>query len=205
MTTKQKAQVGESLDITGMVVTGTYSDGSKQVLPVTVSNVSWFNSSWPGMSTLKVTVEGKLTYYTVYYIALSSIAITTPATKLTYPVGDNLDITGMVVTGTYSNGSKQVLPVTEANVSGFNSSAPAASQTLTVTVDGKTTTYTVVIEALPIISGGGGGSSSSTTVTGSVVVGTTGTNVSNITATVTTDSNGNATISMNAAQTVMLK
>jgi len=36
---------------------------------------------------------------------LQSIAITTPADKLTYNVGDALDITGLVITGTYSDGA----------------------------------------------------------------------------------------------------
>ncbi|MFA6376779.1 MAG: S8 family serine peptidase, partial [Candidatus Paceibacterota bacterium] len=42
---------------------------------------------------------------TVTTATLSSIAITTPATKLSYTVGDPLDITGLVVTGTYSDAS----------------------------------------------------------------------------------------------------
>ena len=62
--------------------------------------------------------------------------------------------------------------------------------------------------ANPNHGGGGGGSSTPsptpTTVTGSVIDGN-GTQVSNVTATVTTDSNGNYIVSMNAAQTVMLK
>ncbi|HWP98230.1 MAG TPA: InlB B-repeat-containing protein [Syntrophomonadaceae bacterium] len=83
-------------------------------------------------------------------MALTGIAITTPANKLTYSVGDNLNITGMVVTGTYSDGTKKPLTVTEANISGFNSSIPAASQLLTVTVEGKTAAYNIVINA-PIL------------------------------------------------------
>ncbi|MDR3519815.1 MAG: peptidoglycan-binding protein [Candidatus Pacebacteria bacterium] len=88
---------------------------------------------------------------------LSSIAITTGATKLTYNVGDTLDITGLVVTGTYSDSSTQVEPITTANISGFNSSAPATGQVLTITVNGKTTTYTINIVAVQVSSGGGGG------------------------------------------------
>jgi len=57
-----------------------------------------------------------------------------------------LDITGMVVTGYYDDGSSKVLPMTEANVTGFDSSAAVASQTLTVTVEGKTAEYTVEIK-----------------------------------------------------------
>lgn len=81
---------------------------------------------------------------------LESIDITTLPNKLVYTVGDSLDITGMVVTGTYSDYSTGALTVTAADVSGFDSSVPAASQTLTVTIGGKTDTYTISINSVPI-------------------------------------------------------
>ncbi|MFH1129592.1 MAG: immunoglobulin-like domain-containing protein [Patescibacteria group bacterium] len=77
---------------------------------------------------------------------LTSIAITTPA-KLTYTVGDTLDISGLVVTGTYSDATTKVETITIGNVTGFNSSAPATDQVLTITVGGKTTTYTINVMA----------------------------------------------------------
>ncbi|MDR3584709.1 MAG: cell wall-binding repeat-containing protein [Desulfosporosinus sp.] len=80
-------------------------------------------------------------------VTLSSIAITTPAAKLSYTVGDTLDLSSLVVTGTMSNNSTQVELVTAANVTGFNSSVPATGQVLTITIGGKTTTYTVNIIA----------------------------------------------------------
>lgn len=76
---------------------------------------------------------------------LLSIEITTLPTKLNYLVGEPLDITGIVVTGSYSGGSSGVIPVTNANVTGFDSSAPFASQTLTVTVEGQTDSFNIVI------------------------------------------------------------
>jgi uncharacterized protein YjdB len=76
---------------------------------------------------------------------LNSIAITTPATKTTYAVGDVLNITGLVVTGTYSDNSTAVVPITGANITGFNTSSPLTGQVLTITVDGKTATYTINI------------------------------------------------------------
>jgi len=80
---------------------------------------------------------------------LSSIAITHPANKLTYTVGESLDITGLTVTGTYDyrNPSTKTETVTLSDISGFNSSSPAVGQILTITVGGKTTTYTVTITA----------------------------------------------------------
>ncbi|WP_170932676.1 bacterial Ig-like domain-containing protein [Desulfosporosinus sp. FKB] len=147
--------VGDSLDISGMVVTGTYSDNSTKTESITAADVSGFDSSAPEASqTLTVTVGGKSTTYTVEIqaapVALQSIAITTPAAKLIYTVGDSLDISGMVVTGTYSDNSTKTESITAADVSGFDSSAPEASQTLTVTVGGKTTTYTIEIQAAPV-------------------------------------------------------
>ena len=78
---------------------------------------------------------------------LQSIAITTPATKLRYTVGDALDISGLVVTGTYSFGSPKAESITAANVTGFNSAVAATDQVLTITVSGKTVTYKVQIVA----------------------------------------------------------
>lgn len=77
--------------------------------------------------------------------------------------------------------------------------------------DSTTLYYKVTINraAAPHPSGDEGSSSSLTpppvTVTGSVIDSSTGNQVSDIKATITTDSNGNSTISMDAAQTVVLK
>jgi hypothetical protein len=76
---------------------------------------------------------------------LESIAITAPASKTVYTVGEPLDLTGLVVTGTYSNGTTRTEAVTAAHVTGFDSGAASASQTLTITVSGRTATYAVQI------------------------------------------------------------
>lgn len=79
-------------------------------------------------------------------LILESIEITQPADKLVYNMGDSLDITGLEVKGYYDDGSSRVLPITKSNVTGFDSSAAAASQTLTITVKDKTVEYTVEIK-----------------------------------------------------------
>lgn len=149
---KTNYYIGEKLDLTGMVVTGTYNNGSKKTLPITTANVTGFNSTRAVTGqVLTITYGGKSTTYKVNIlnILLQSIAITKAATKLNYYVGEPLNLTGLVVTGTYSNGVKKALPITTANVTGFNSSKPANAQVLTITYGGKTTTYKVNI--LPIL------------------------------------------------------
>lgn len=77
---------------------------------------------------------------------LNSIDITKSPAKTVYRIGESLDLTGMVVTGTYIDGSTRVEEVRPSDVSGFNSSTAAASQKLTVKVRDKTATYTVEIK-----------------------------------------------------------
>jgi len=149
--------VGDSLDITGLVVTGTYSNATTKVETITASNVTGFNSTSPATGQmLTITDNGKTATYTVNINAatttatLSNIAITTPATKLTYTVGDTLNISGLVVTGTYSDNSKKVETITTSNITDFNSSAPATGQVLTINDNGKTATYTININAATV-------------------------------------------------------
>lgn len=77
--------------------------------------------------------------------ALNSIAITKPAAKIIYTVGETLDISGLVVTGSYSDGSSKIEDIAVANISGFDSSKPVARQTLTVSLGDKTANYAVAI------------------------------------------------------------
>jgi len=84
-------------------------------------------------------------------LILQSISITNPATKLSYYVGDELDITGLVITGTYSDNSTRDESIVAANLTGFNSATTATDQVLTITVGDKTTNYTIQIVATPVI------------------------------------------------------
>ncbi len=100
-------------------------------------------------STVDATKSGSVTVAVAppIPVVLQSIAITKPASKLVYTVGDPLDLSGLEVTGTYSDKSTKVESITEANITGFDSSKPASSQRLTVTVGGKKATFTVEISA----------------------------------------------------------
>jgi hypothetical protein len=77
---------------------------------------------------------------------LVSIAITAPATKLIYNVAEFLDISGLEVTGTYSDESTKVETITPADVTGFDSSAPIIGQVLTITIGEQTATYTIDVK-----------------------------------------------------------
>ncbi len=82
-------------------------------------------------------------------VTLKSIEITTQPTTTVYSIGDSLDTTGMVVTATYTDGSTK--EVTGYSTSGFDSSAEAASQTVTVSYaeGGITMTASFTISIVP--------------------------------------------------------
>ncbi len=83
--------------------------------------------------------------------ALESIAITSEPTKMTYTVGEALDLTGLVVTAHYSDGSDA--PVTTYTTNPENGSTLDAAGTVTVTVSytegdvTKTATFDVTVTA----------------------------------------------------------
>lgn len=78
---------------------------------------------------------------------LTSISVKTPPTKTTYAIGKTLELDGLVVEGTYEDGSKRNLTVTMANISGFDSSSATTNQTIIITVGKLTTTFKVAIRA----------------------------------------------------------
>lgn len=78
-------------------------------------------------------------------VTLESIDVTTPPDKRIYYVGETLDLTGLVVTGKYSDGSSAVLNIIMDDISGFDSSRAVSDQEIIVTYEGKTAIFTVDI------------------------------------------------------------
>ena len=162
--TKTTYYVGDRLDLTGMTVKVKYSDNSEMQISVNNCTITGFNSTEPAQNqvitvkyasvsaTFKVNIieqedegddEGEEDP-PAPVVTLSSISVT-PPTKTTYEVGDSLVLTGMVVTARYSDSSTKTISNSDVSVTGFNSASAVASQTLTVTYQGKTATFTVTI------------------------------------------------------------
>ena len=138
--------VGDMLDNTGLTLTVKYTDGSTKTISsgytcsITTLNVQ-------GTQTVSITYGGKSATFTVTVkpATLVSIAIKTKPNKTTYYVGDRLVTTGLSLTATYSNGTTKTI------YSDFTCSPAllntAGTQTVTVTYEGKTATFTVTVLA----------------------------------------------------------
>lgn len=141
--TKTTYNAGENIDLTGIVVTATFSDGSTQDVTskctfspasgtVIYEDTTKITANWTWEDTITYSTSQPITVKRV----LTGLSITTQPAKTSYYKGDTLDLTGMVVTATFSSGASE-------DVTSGCSFSPAAGSALssygTVTV---TVTYT---------------------------------------------------------------
>ncbi len=152
--------VGEELDVTGMEITVNYSYGEgddAQTGSMVIKNVDKFvtldTSAANNEAKLTVSYYGKTVTANVVVRDVSGIAINSAAHKTSYYVGGKLDVSGLTVEVTYTDGEKETVNVTAEMVTGFSSAKAAESVTLTITYKGKTATYNVEIKPLSVQDG----------------------------------------------------
>ena len=142
----------DKLDMYGGSVSVTYSNGMSTKMGMTtplITDAAYATDVvgkkklevkyGTGSAEYEITVEGAPVVKT-----LSSITVT-PPTKLTYNIGEALDVTGGVVNLVYSDQSTGSVPLTLDMCSGFDSSK-AGTKTVTVTYEGKTATFKVTVK-----------------------------------------------------------
>ena len=133
---------GEEFDPTGMVVTAQYNNGTSET--VEEYNVTGYDPQ-PGSKTIRVEYRGVSTTFTVTVRArsLESIEITKQPDKTEYIEGQELDITGLIVTAHYDNGTSE--PVTGYSTAGYT--GEVGMQTVVVTYQGETASFSVRVIA----------------------------------------------------------
>ena len=75
---------------------------------------------------------------------LKSITITGNPVKTNYIVGETLDTTGLVISGTNADGTLEIQPYTLSDISGFDSTT-AGTKTITITIYGRVCTYNITV------------------------------------------------------------
>lgn len=78
-------------------------------------------------------------------VTVQAISLKSTNHKTVYALNEPLDVSNLTITIHFSNNTTQDMAVTAGMVSGFDSSQAAEQQTLTVTYQEKTTTYTIQI------------------------------------------------------------
>ena len=83
-------------------------------------------------------------------VLVSKIEMLTLPEKTSYLLGEELDLTGASIAVTYTDGSRETLPVTSDMVSGYDW-LNATKQTLTVAYEGKETTFKVQVDPYGVV------------------------------------------------------
>lgn len=160
--TKTTYNAGENINLTGIVVTATFSDGSTQDVTsectftpssgtVVYENTTKITANWTWEDTIAYTTNTAITVKRV----LTGISITTAPAKTTYYKGDSLDLTGMVVTATFSSGATEVVtsgcsfsPTNGSALSSYGAVTVKASYTENGVTKTATTPVTVTVKTV---------------------------------------------------------
>ncbi len=142
---------GDKVDTAGLTLKVTYNNGTSETVtdgysysPETVSVI--------GTEDVVISYNGKDVSYevSVNEVLAESISIAANPVKTSYFVGDKLDTEGLTLSVTYNNGSTQTIN------SGFTCSpesfSEAGVQSVTVTYEGKTSSFDVEVEEV-VVSG----------------------------------------------------
>ena len=118
--TKLDYKYGESLDLTGGTIEITKESGVKEIINMTPSMVSGYNSKKIGNQTLTVTYEGITQQFSVNVKDYISKIKVIPPTKTKYKYGEDIDLTeGKVSLVTASGKIEETVDLTASMISGF--------------------------------------------------------------------------------------
>ncbi len=134
---KTEYQLNEKLDLEGMILTVHFSDETERTVSAEECEISGFDSSIAGKKMVTVSyTENDITVEAVFQVTVVSeeqpesvIPVSlkvTPPNKTTYQVGENLNLEGMSVIVSCSDGTEKETEPEKCEISGFNSSKEGA-------------------------------------------------------------------------------
>ncbi|MBR5459674.1 MAG: bacterial Ig-like domain-containing protein, partial [Clostridia bacterium] len=138
--------IGDEFEMSGMTVTANYADGTTSVVTNKVG-VSGFDTTTVGTKTVTLTYKDVPVSYdiTVSEIELASIAVEKLPDKTKYSVGEPFSAAGIKIVAIYNNGD--TVDVTADAVIGTADTSEAGKKTVTVTYEGKATSFDVFVKS----------------------------------------------------------
>lgn len=139
--TKTVYKQGEELDTTGMVVEAVYDNDSRE--EITDYAVGELDST-AGTKTIQVEYKDFKAYFVVEVTEkqMTKLAITRLPDKIEYVLGQQLDLTGMIVYAYFDNGSKN--QITAYSFDGYNPQIEGV-QTITIAYNGFRQSFDVTV------------------------------------------------------------
>lgn len=158
--TKLEYQIGDAIDLTGLVVKAVYSDQTEETIAHADFAVTGFDSTTVGEKTLTITYQEKTVTFKVDIfdpadLTLNRIEIKKTPDKQNYLVGETLVLDGLIVEAVLGNGTRNELAVSEVTTSGFSSTALKQDGVVTVAaVEDATKTATFGYKIVAILTQG---------------------------------------------------
>ena len=147
---KTEYWIGETLDLYGMVLWAVYSNEQVEVLTEGFA-ISGFSSATPGEKTVVLSYNGHTASFTILVKepGLREIELEAQPQKTTYWIGEELDLTGMILWAKYEDGRR--VAITDGyTVSGYDSHV-SGPQCVVIAYGGMTVSFEIYIDvAVPI-------------------------------------------------------
>jgi hypothetical protein len=147
----KQVRQGQNIDPRSITVWGIYKDGSRKVVSVGASNIT-FNSHTPGPQTVKIRVSGQEVSFETEVMALRSLAIASPPRTVLFKQGQEADRSwpGLEVRGTWDQMGSDRIPLSSCEITGYMKDQPGR-QTIRVSFEGITATFDVDVRSMTSI------------------------------------------------------
>ncbi len=142
--------LGEEIDLAGCIVTVKYDTGDVQEVQLNTRNavVTGYNSNQIGEQTVTITYQGhSFTFKVEVKNSAGTMTVKTPPEKIAYVLGEQLDLTGGIVSITYADGAVSEISMTAEGVeiSGFDTNI-SGKQVITIKYQGLETTFEIEVK-----------------------------------------------------------
>ena len=142
--------VGETLDLSGVIVQATNTDDTQEIVPFADLTFGQVDNTTAGTKELTVTYEGKTATINVTVVGIASIAVIAGG-NLEVTEGDELDLSGIIVQATKTNNATFNVPFADLTFGQVDTDTVGTKE-LTITYAGVSTTVNVLVKeaAAPI-------------------------------------------------------
>ena len=157
---KLSYRIDEDIDISGGSIKVIYYDETTEIIDMTLSMISGYNSEVVGKQTILISYEGKTTSFEITVRPakeVTSISVNVPNNAKKPIEGSDLDLTDYTLTVKYDDKSTDTIALTANMVTGYDANK-IGKQKLTVVYGGKTAIFEVTVmpdpKNMPVIING---------------------------------------------------
>lgn len=150
--TKTDYMIGESLDTQGMTVTAVYADGTTKTAALENVEISPSRFTKAGTQTVTVTYEGQTAAFEVNVTMEESISIESSPDKTAYIPGETLDLTGLKVVYTASDGTRTDVTSDCSSLPADGAELDETDLSVTVTYNSLSAAFDITVAPSPLVS-----------------------------------------------------